>query len=179
MGDGQDLDAWMAPALDLSIGGIKGSNLSAAILGKDVFQLSAFIGIPIHGLIGYDFFKSFPVKINFADSTLTAFNSKKIRGWQKSCYVALDVQDNKPYVSANINFADDGALPVKLIVDLGASHALSIENGWDNDGGMPQKYLAEANLGVGLNGAISGYMSRINVIRIGNYQFRQIIAAFP
>lgn len=179
LGEGQDLDAWMVPGLNVKMKGIEGENISAAILGKDVLDLSGFAGIPIHGLIGYDFFNSFPVKINFSDSTITAFNTQKLVPWRKATRVPLQVEDKKPYLNANINFKEGLGISAKLLVDLGAGHPLSIESGWNCNGTMPDKYITAANLGIGLNGPINGYMSRIEFMEIGNYKFNQVIAAFP
>ncbi|MGI4806482.1 MAG: aspartyl protease family protein, partial [Janthinobacterium lividum] len=78
LGEGADLDAWMVPELKIKIKGVESEHISAAILATDVLDLSAFAGMRIHGLIGYDFFNSFPVKINFADSSLTVFSPKKM-----------------------------------------------------------------------------------------------------
>ena len=179
LGEGEDLDAWMVSNLKIKIKGTECENMSAAILTKDVLDLSAFAGIPIHGLIGFDFFNSFPVKIDFADSTLTAFSTHKLPCWRKGNRLELKIEDKKPYLSASINFKQGFTLPAKLLVDLGAGHPLSIESGWNSSNAMPDKYITEANLGVGLSGPINGYMSRVNQMAIGNYQFHQVIAAFP
>lgn len=179
LGEGNDLDAWMVPELKIKIKGVESEHMSAAILATDVLDLSAFAGMRIHGLIGYDFFNSFPVKVNFADSSLTVFSPKKLPSLRKATRIPLQIEDKKPYLRANVDFMAGAAMPVKLLVDLGAGHPLSIENGWNSTGKMPEKYIAAANLGVGLGGPISGFMSRVNAMEIGNYQFSQVITAFP
>ncbi len=179
LGEGTDLDAWMVPELKIKIKGVESEHTSAAILATDVLDLSAFAGMQIHSLIGYDFFSSFPVKVNFADSSLTVFSPKKLPFLRKATRIPLLIEDKKPYLHANVDFMVGAAMPVKLLVDLGAGHPLSIENGWNNAGKMPEKYLAAANLGMGLGGPISGFMSRVNTMEIGNYQFSQVITAFP
>ncbi|RYE06675.1 MAG: peptide-binding protein, partial [Sphingobacteriaceae bacterium] len=179
LGEGNDLDAWMVPNLKLRIEGVETDQISAAILARDVFDLSAYAGMPIHGLIGYDFFNSFPVKINFADSTLTAFNLKKLPSYKKATKIPLQVEDKKPYLQAQIKFDNRAASSAKLLVDLGAGHPLSIANGWNNCGEKPNKFIAAANLGVGLSGPINGFMSRVQAMEIGSYQFNKVITAFP
>jgi hypothetical protein len=179
VGEGKDLDAWMVPALKIKIAGIEAESASAAVLSKDVLELSAFAGIPVHGLIGFDFFNSFPVKINFADSTITAFSTHKLPGWRKGSKIRIQIEEKKPYLSANVNFAQGLPAPLKLLVDLGAGHSLSVESGWNNNGSMPEKYIAAANLGVGLSGPVNGYMSRVELMEIGNYKFKRVITAFP
>lgn len=179
LGEGEDLDAWMVAALKVKIAGVEAESASAAILTKDVLELSAFAGIPIHGLIGYDFFNSFPVKINFADSSITVFSAQKSPSLRKGTKVGLQIEEKKPYLLANVNFAQGSPAPLKLLVDLGAGHSLSLESGWNNNGSMPEKYITAANLGVGLSGPVNGYMSRVEMMEIGSYKFKQVITAFP
>lgn len=179
LGEGADLDAWMVPELKIKIKGVESEHISAAILATDVLDLSAFAGMRIHGLIGYDFFNSFPVKINFTDSSLTVFSPKKMLSLRKATRIPLQIENKKPYLRANVGFEAGAVLPVKLLVDLGAGHPLSIENGWNSTNKLPEKYIAAANLGMGLSGPISGFMSRVNAMEIGTYQFNQVITAFP
>lgn len=179
LGEGADLDAWIVPALKVKIKGVASENMSAAILSKDVLELSAFAGMPIHGLIGFDFFNSFPVKVNFADSTLTVFSPDKLPSRRRGTQIPLLIEDKKPYIQANVNFNPGSGLPVKLLVDLGAGHPLSMENGWNSSAALPEKYIAAANLGIGLSGPVNGFMSRVNAMEIGSYKFNQVITAFP
>ena len=179
LGEGNDLDAWLVPGLKLQLKGVENNQISAAILAKDVFDLSSYAGMPIHGLIGYDFFNSFPVKINFADSTLTAFNLRKSPSYKRTTKIPLLVEDKKPYLQAQVNFDDRPASTEKLLVDLGAGHPLSLENGWNNCGEKPDKFIAAANLGVGLSGPINGFMGRVQAMEIGSYQFDKVVTAFP
>ncbi|MGN6181873.1 MAG: PDZ domain-containing protein, partial [Mucilaginibacter sp.] len=62
-------------------------------------------------------------------------------------------------------------------VDIGAGHPVSIENFVKVDG-LPQKYIP-ANLGIGLNGPINGYVSRIRSIKMAKFTMNDVIAAFP
>jgi hypothetical protein len=64
-----------------------------------------------------------------------------------------------------------------LIVDLGAGHPVSLENVIKKYG-MPQKFIA-ANLGIGLNGPINGFISRIKEVNVGKYKIKDVITSFP
>ena len=44
--------------------------------------------------------------------------------------------------------------------------------------GLPQKFIT-ANLGVGLAGPISGFLSRVDEVDIGKYRLKKVIASFP
>ena len=78
---------------------------------------------------------------------------------------------------ANITFQNGKKVSSKLVIDIGAGHPVSIENMIKNNG-LPQKFIA-ANLGVGLNGPIDGFISRINEIEIGNFKIKDVLASFP
>ncbi|RYE16275.1 MAG: peptide-binding protein, partial [Sphingobacteriaceae bacterium] len=54
-----------------------------------------------------------------------------------------------------------------------------IESGWNNYSVKPDKFITTANLGVGLSGPINGFMSRVQGMAIGNYEFKQVVTAFP
>lgn len=76
-----------------------------------------------------------------------------------------------------ISFHDGTKALNKLVIDLGAGHPLSVENMVQKHG-IPKKAI-QANLGVGLNGPISGYLSRVNNIEMGSYKIKDIITSFP
>jgi len=73
LGEGDDYEAYITPPLNIQIPGLTSYDVAAAILKTDHFNLSNFAGIPIHGLLGYEFFNNLAVKLNFIDSTLTVY----------------------------------------------------------------------------------------------------------
>ena len=177
LGTGNDYEAYITTGLNFKFPDITGTNISAAILKEDQFSLSSYAGIPIHGLIGYEFFESFAVKINFSDSTLTVGALKNIRVFNKSNKLPITIEDRKPYLTTNVKFTDGRQLNCKLVIDLGAGHQLLLEN-QDNRNYVTMQKLISANLGVGLSGPITGFLSRINEIELGNYKLKNIITSF-
>jgi hypothetical protein len=176
-GDGEELDAWVTSNLDVRLDNVSGDNLSAAIFKKDHFGLSNYAGIKIHGLLGYEFFNSFAVRVNFMDSTLTVGALKDIRISRKSCRVPISIEEHKPYLNSDVTLANGTVIHSKLIVDFGAGHSLSLEKllGLNYN---PERCIT-ANLGMGLSGPISGYISRITQMQLANYKVSNIIASFP
>lgn len=73
LGAAETVEAAVTPSISVNISGIIAKSVSAAILKKDLFGLSNYARIPIYCLIGYKFFACFPIKLNFLDSTLTAY----------------------------------------------------------------------------------------------------------
>jgi hypothetical protein len=179
LGEGKDFEAYVVPALKVELPGIVAHRISAAILKKDEFGLSNYAGIPIHGLLGYDFFNSFAVKLDFGDSTLIVGELKDMRVFRKSERISLSVEDNKPYILSGVKIKSNSNIKEnKLILDLGAGHPLSLENLVGQNNGLPDKFIA-SNLGVSLTGPIRGYLSRINEFKIGKYRLKDVIVSFP
>lgn len=175
LGDRADYEAVVAPLVNVTVtGGLVSSHVSAAILNKDFFGLSNYAGMPIHGLLGYDFFSRLAIKISFTDSTLTATRPGGMRIFRKAEKIPLTIEEGKPYMKTHVTLPDGTEKVIKLLVDLGAGHALSLEN----PDSLPKKSI-KANLGVGLNGLIDGYLGRINGLNIGKHQMKSIITSFP
>ena len=55
-------------------------------------------GMPIHGLLGYEFFNNLAVKINVHDSTLTVWRPKDLKVFRKGVHIPITIEDRKPYV---------------------------------------------------------------------------------
>jgi len=175
LGERDDYEAIIAPVLNIDIAHqLISRDVSVAILKNDFFGLSNYAGIPIHGLLGSDFFNKLAVKISFTDSTLTVTRPGKIRIFRKAEKIPLTIEEGKPYVTTPVTLIDGVAKINKLLIDLGAGHPLSLEK----IESLPQKSIS-ANLGVGLNGLIDGHLGRVSSLTLGKYTIKDVIASFP
>ncbi len=177
-GDGDPLSAFVTPSIDVGFGSTIAKGLSAAILKKDIFELSNYVGLPVHGLIGYEFFNSFIVKINFTLNSLTIYKPETAYIPRKGYRIPLMIEDRKPYLISNVELASGEKIAAKLILDTGAGHPISLET----NGGVPfevPKLNIAGNLGIGLTGPISGFISRVKSLSLGKYTLTNVIAAFP
>ncbi|RYU89222.1 peptide-binding protein [Mucilaginibacter terrigena] len=177
LGEGEAYEAYVTSPLNVMIPGLTSNNVSAAILKTDYFNLSTYVGMPIHGLLGYEFFNSLGVKIDFSDSTMNVCRPQDLKPFKKSQKIPITIEDKKPYMEAMITFPDGSKATNKFIIDLGAGHPLSLENMLQKHE-LPKKAI-QANLGVALNGPITGYLSRIKDITLGSYKIKNVITSFP
>jgi hypothetical protein len=177
LGTGESLEAYVTPALKIDIDGLISHNVSAAVFKKDALGLSSYSGMPIHGLLGYEFFNRLAVKISFSDSTIQVAEPKNMRFYKRGVKIPLSIENGKPYFTTKVVFADGTEKQSKLIVDLGAGHFLSMENVENKN--VLQKISIPANLGMSLNGLIDGTVSRIKEVNLGKYRMKNIITAFP
>lgn len=176
-GEGDEITAYISSNISTKVGEGYAQHVPTVILKKDIFNLSSHLGMKIHGLIGYSFFNSFIVKINYSQSRLLFSlpqTRKKIK-WDK---LDLEFFDNKPYINVDLQVPDLGKIKAKLIVDCGASHALSLES--YNEGVFPLPTPSfQANLGVGLGGKINGSIGRISSIKLGDFNLKNVLTSFP
>jgi len=177
LGEGADFEAYATPPLKIDIPGLISYEVGAAILKTDHFGLSNYSGIPIQGLLGYEFFNNLVVKINFSDSTLLVSRPKDARFFKQGIRVPISIENRKPYLMAKITLENGIKTTSKLVIDLGAGHPLSLENIIKSQG-LPRKFIS-ANLGVGLTGPINGFLSRVNEVEIGKYKLKNVITSFP
>jgi hypothetical protein len=177
LGDGEDYEAFITPPLNVNVTGIVSHNVSAAIFKKDHFGLSHYAGISIHGLLGYEFFNKLAVKVNFSDSSITASKPEDMRRFRRGSRVPITIEDNKPYFKMPLTPYGGTQQVKKFIIDLGAGHAVSLEKVADKTLYSPR--LINANLGIGLNGLISGYKGRIKEIQIGKYKIKNVLTSYP
>jgi len=176
-GTGRDFDAYVTSPLNVQIPGLTSYNVEAAILKEDHFGLSNYVGMPIHGLLGYDFFSNLAVKVDFSDSTITCYRPKDEHLFKKGEKIPISIENHKPYLLAKIHLPDGSIRESKMVIDLGAGHPMSLDKMADAHE-LRWTYIM-ANLGMGFNGPISGYLSRVNEIEIGKYGIKNLISSFP
>ncbi|MER2999459.1 aspartyl protease family protein [Pontibacter populi] len=179
LGEGFSLEALISNGNNMYLREIEGVNHEVYVLLEDVFNLSTRMGMPVHGIIGYDIFKNFIVKINYNTHVITLYRpDAKIRISKKAEVHKLSIEDCKAYVYAKVRQYNGDSLNVKLVVDTGASHSLSLYLPTNDKLKLPPKVM-EAYLGRGLSGDIHGKIGRINSMSIGRYQFQDLPASYP
>ena len=85
--------------------------LTLFIIVDQEFNISAHVGIPVNGIIGYHFFKDHPVLIDYSSKKITIYNDeelfkkkiKKLKGYQ-------DIQPFHEGVAAYKRLSDDNKM---------------------------------------------------------------------
>lgn len=138
------------------------------------------LGVPIHGIIGYDIFKDFVVEVNYGSKSLKLFNpsSYRYKKCKKCQSFDLSLSQNKPYIDAMVEI-NSKEIPVKLLIDTGGSDALWLFED-EEKGIMPldDKYF-EDYLGKGLSGSVYGKRSKIESFSLKDFEFKEVNVAFP
>lgn len=155
-------------------------NLTLLLLSDDILDLSGYVGRPIHGILGADVFRSFTVEVQAEKQVLTLFRPEQHRAPRGRTWVRLPVEleGDRAYIQTDAVLNDSVTMPVRLILDTGAGHALSLETGSDPRLTLPAQRL-RAYLGRGLSGAVSGYLGRVQALQLGRYRVKSLVASFP
>ncbi len=156
-------------------------NVTAIIPLENVYKISTSMGTKIHGILGYDFFDSFIVKMNFSSEELTVydaekFSEKKLKRFSK---IPITVESKKPYIKTTIALDKSSKkVEAKLLIDSGASHSLSLYSSGDDQIEVPDKSIPSI-LGYGLSGAIYGRLGRVSSLEINDFSLKNPVSFFP
>lgn len=173
------IDALKSEGNFLNIGSISGIDQKLYIVFDETTNFSPKMGIPIHGVIGYDLFKDFVVIINYPKRSLKIIDPKYYK--QKICKKCqsfpLKLKNNRPYVEASVMYFNKKQ-NVELLLDSGSSDALWLFNEAWGINPKTNNYFIDF-LGTGVSGAIFGKKSKIDAFILSPFQFKNIKVSYP
>lgn len=174
------LTAYRSGGNIIELDGLIAKNQDVQMIINEDFQVSQILGIPVHGLIGFNIFRDFIVRIDYVHSKITLYNPDryKYRKSKRDITYPLHFEGTKPYIYTNIVQDDFSKLRVKLLVDTGASDALWLATESSKDIKIPQKNI-RSFLGKGLSGELHGHKGRITGIDIGHVPLFEPIVSYP
>lgn len=179
LGEGDSVEALRSGNNILKVG-------DAVSIGQDLYAIfdpslnfAPKLGVPIHGIIGYDLFKDFVVEVNYSTKQLKLHNPDTYvpKKCSKCRTFNLDFNNNKPYIDGMVQVSGN-TIPVKLLIDSGGSDALWLFKDDEKGIHLPEKYF-EDFLGRGLSGSVYGKRSRIDGVMFGEFALRRVNTAFP
>ena len=180
LGDGVELTAYRSGNNTMNIEGLTARNQEVQMVIDENFQISHMLGMPVHGLIGFNLFKDYIVQIDYLNEKITLYKPEyyKYRDRNKDIILPLQFDNNKPFVYTSIVTENKTEVPVKLLVDTGASDAVWLSEKSDERIHYPENHV-ETFLGRGLSGDIFGIKGRIDGIWVGPLILSRPIVAFP
>lgn len=178
-GEGEPLSAHIAINNVVRMGGVQSAHRNIVVLDRDALNLSEFVGVPVHGIFGYEIFSNFVVTIDFTNKELLVmepghYSYKKRKGDKYN----ITVEDSKPFTNIVTMTADGREHSIKVAIDTGAGHALLLDPSAKGEIQVPDK-VVRALLGRGLNGAINGDLGRVESVRLGRFQLEDVVTSFP
>jgi predicted aspartyl protease len=176
---GKEVEAYIVNSVNVQLKGINGENVPLLVLKEDYLKLQETIGIKIHGILGYDLFRNFIVKINYASEILTFYDPDQFNrelNWFNQ--MEMRIENSKPYIEIPVTMSDSTRVISKLLIDTGASHSFMLHANSDTHIKIPEKSLRD-HLGAGIAGSIEGYVGRLKQIEMGDYVLEDVISTFP
>ncbi|PZX47020.1 aspartyl protease family protein [Algoriphagus chordae] len=174
-----DLMASVSPINHFDLGPVEGIFQSLLVLEQEFLELESVIGVPIYGILGHEFFKYNPVKINYDDGKIIFYKQNALK-WGPLMYRKLDMTlyENKPYITATVKQKDGSILYPKLLIDTGANHGLLFNRETSDDITMPPLFI-ESALGQSLGGVLYGYIGRVEYMKFANFKLDGVLTSFP
>lgn len=179
LGEGEPIKALKSSGNEVKIGQAVNKDLNCYLVFDNPLGLSNRIGVPIHGIIGYDLFRDFVISFNYLKMELTAYNPGDFNYPKcgKCDDLPLTFRRNKPYI--NISGKIEGeSIPLNLLVDSGSGDAIWLLSNEKEGIIIPDKNFPDF-LGFGIGGSVYGKRSRIKEINLGNNVLTEVTASFP
>ena len=172
-GNGKSLHAEVATSETLDFGSVS-------------FEQSRVMVIPVpdnfptyhHGIVGYSFFRNFVVEINVDRGELVLHPLGTYSPPEGANIVPLSIRQNMPHATLGLSLEPSKAwLDAEVVVDLGAGHAISLND--EEDGIFVPSPAIDTVLGHGLSGPILGKAARIAKLRLGDAVLSNVVTSFP
>jgi aspartyl protease/PDZ domain-containing protein len=160
---------------DVALTKVDSVALGGVTLSRQVFavaplsDLSAVEGVEVNGLVGYELFKRFVVKVDYANSLLTFTLPTASADHTAGIVVPFRFNEHIPQVDGEI----DG-IAGKFDIDTGSRSSLDLEGPFIEAHNLSAKYQPkfEATTGYGFGGASRSAVSRASLLKLGSVEVR-------
>lgn len=178
LGTGEPIQALRSRNNFFKMGNVENINQQLYVVMDKSLNFSPSLGIPVHGIIGYDLFRDFVVEINYGSKTIKFYDPEfyHYKNRKRDETLPLHIIKKKAYVDGMVYLSNKGELPVKMLLDTGSSDSIWL---FENENiEIPDKSYDDF-LGKGLSGNIFGKRTMVNSIKIGSFKLENAKAAFP
>lgn len=157
----QVMSAFVAPNVSIAISELFNPHETLLVLEEDFLQFKEMFGADIQGIIGFELFRHFVVKVDYGRQVLTlyrhdAFDAPR-RGYRA---FPIELYQSKPYLTTYLQVeGEDAPTAVHLLMDTGASFDLLINAASRADLHLPERTI-NGDLGRGLGGHLEGRIGR-------------------
>jgi hypothetical protein len=163
-GEGEVEIDYVLDKLVLQLRGLETSGYQFSAVGLQ--SVSNNIGHKEEGLLGYDFFKTFIVTVNYDAKTLTVTDPKFFRHPPKGTVVPLSFQGKWPVIHATIAVPGNAPIDSEFVVDSGSGDAVDHPLIKQSTGNVKRTRSQATSLG----DPVTGYFGHIDWLQIGPYR---------
>jgi hypothetical protein len=181
LGTGIPLEAIHAFGNEIDISGIRGINQDFFVLLENIFSLSEKLGYQIDGILSYSVFNSFITKIDYEKEVITIYNPEYFRYKKnpgRSVSLPLIINNNKPFIYVMLQIPDGRLIPLKVMLDSGASSSFWLDASTIKSFDIPTG-AKKTFLGTSLSGEVNGYLARFDKVSIDRFNLEDVLVSFP
>jgi len=181
------------PAIQAAVGGAGGSKrLTAQVAMSESF---AFDGVAVEGamvvvlprlgldgyndgVVGYSLFSNFAVELDYEKSLITLHDPAAFVPPDEALVLPLTFRQRVPYATVRVTPLVGEPFDADVAVDLGASHALSLN--WDESERIEVPDGAVTTIiGRGASGVVKGQAGRIAALELAGARLENVVTSFP
>jgi len=171
-GGGGSMKARLAPGVTLGVGALSVSGSVAIVMPQTPLS-------NLHdGIIGASLFNGLVVSVDHDQSVMTLTRREAFTPPKGATEVPLEVVGRHAYVKAGVVGADGKVTSVRLILDLGATHSVSLNLRANPGLRLPAGAFA-SRIGRGMSGVMTGSVGRIAGFELGGHRLTGVVATFP
>jgi hypothetical protein len=180
LGENEPVEGLKSSGNTVSFPGFEDRDHDIYIVLDQSFNFSSSIGIPVNGILGYQFFRDYPVRIDYDRRRITVFHDRKramkkvARGYQP---VDIVVDERKPYIVGKSNIGGK-ICAGKMLIDTGNTDAVWLFPERIPGLALPSRSF-EDFLGRGLSGDINGRRGKAQGFDLAGFAFPDVLIAFP
>lgn len=142
-------------------------------------QLSAFHGCQIDGIIGYDFFMSWIVQIDYQSLKVRLFDTASAPAHRAEQIVPLPIRNQHPHLDITVQSASGVIHQADMVLDTGASAFAMFASTFANKHHLLAPHTTKIPIALaGMGGFTTGYATRLPRIGIHGYEVEQPVAYF-
>jgi len=172
-GGGERIQARLATGVSLGVGELTVDGSVALVMPAHP-QMSG-----LHdGIIGASLFDSLVMRVDHDRGRMTLYRRGAFTPRPGATEVPLEVVGRIAYVKAGVVGADGRVTPVRLVVDMGAAHAVSLNRHSGAGLTLPAGAI-EARVGRGMSGVMTGSVGRLAGFELGGHRLPGVVATFP
>ncbi len=126
LGESEPIQALRSRNNTFKLGSIENKSQRLFVVLDKSLNFSPSLGMPIHGIIGYDLFRDFVVEMNYSKKNIKFHesNSHRYKKNKKTQTLPLTLIRKKAYVDGEVYLKDDESVLVRMLLDTGSSDAI-------------------------------------------------------
>ena len=146
---------------DLVIDSVSGATIGLSHLNK-------YEGMPVEGILGYDIFSRFVVKIDYESQKLTLYEPSSFKYQGKGEVLPITLENNHPHIGATV----DGQYEGTFVIDCGARSSLALHTPFVEKHDLLAKTGKKIDVfaGVGVGGKVMGKVTRVKSLQVGGFK---------